>query len=147
MDFKLKNTYTLYLKIERYEFYYYYNSYTKEEKLDVKGINDSKLILHKDYFMDFLLALFNTLQLEGIVEALSLLKNFSLSYIKRDFPIGYYREFNSESGYRLEDDYYIYKLSAATEYDKHLIDIRYNYEILRDIYGLLVSFYFKKARQ
>ena len=45
MDFKLKNTYTLYIKINRYEFYYYYNSFNNEEKLDVKGINDDNLKL------------------------------------------------------------------------------------------------------
>lgn len=144
MDFKLKNTYTIFVRINRYEFYYYFNSYNGEEKLDVKGISDDKLIRHKEYFMDFLLALFNTLQTEGIISAVNILQNFSLSYIKRELPIEYYRKFNSESDFDLIGDDNIWSTIHATNIN--LIDIRFNYEILRDLYGLLLSYYFKKVK-
>lgn len=145
MDFKLKNTYTLFIKINRYEFYYYYNSYNNEEKLDIKGISDDKLKLHKEYFIDFLLALFNILQTEGIIQAVNMLKNFSISYIKRELPINYYRKFNSESDFTLiYDNNYWSSISVS---DITLIDIRYNYEILRDLYSILLSYYFKKVKE
>lgn len=145
MDFKLKNTYTMYIKINRYEFYYYYNSYNQEEKLDVKGISDDKLVYHKSYFMDFLLSLFNTLQVDGIIPAINMLQNFSISYINRKLEPNYYRKFNSESGFDLLYDGRMW--SSIYVSDINLIDIRYNYEILRDLYNVLLSFYFKKVKE
>ena len=143
MDFKLKNTYTIYIKINRYEFYYYFNSYNQEEKLDVKGINDNKLEYHRNHFMDFLLALFNTLQVDSIIPAVNILQNFSLAYINRQLDPNYYRKFNSESNFDLLNGY----SSDVYVSDINLIDIRYNYEILRDLYGVLLSFYFKKVKE
>lgn len=145
MDFKLKNTYTIYIKINRYEFYYYYNSFNREEKLDVKGISDDKLVMHKNYFMDFLLALFNTLQVEGIIEAVNLLQNFSIAYINRQLDSNYYRKFNSESDFDLLYDGNLW--SSISVSDINMIDIRYNYEILRNLYEVLLSLYFKKIKE
>lgn len=145
MDFKLKNIYTIFIKINRYEFYYYYNSYNQEEKLDVKGISDDKLVFHKKYFMDFLLALFNTLQVNGIVPAINLLQNFSIEYINRRLEPDYYRKFNSESDFDLLYEGNLW--SSIYVSDTNLIDIRYNYEILRDLYSVLLSFYFKKVKE
>lgn len=149
VDFKLKNTYTLFLKIPKYEFYYYYNTYTKEEKLDIKGINDSKLEIHKNYFMDFLLALFNTLQLSGIVEGVNMIQYFSELYINRKLNIGYYRTFDSNSKFDIiEDGNYTWSVTSISNPERIIdIDIRYNYEIIRDIYGVLISLYFKKVKE
>jgi len=145
MDFKLNNTYNIFIKINRYEFYYYFNSFNGEEVLDVKGISDDKLVLHEKYFKDFLLALFNTLQIDGIVAAVNMLQNFSLAYINRQLDIEYYRKFNSESDFDLLYEGNLW--SSITVSDKNIIDIRYNYEILRDLYGVLLSFYFKKVKE
>lgn len=145
IDFKLKNTYTIFLKIDRYEFYYYYNSYNKEEKLDIKGINDNKIGIHKNYFMDFLLSLFNTLQIDGIIPAVNLLQNFSNLYINRKLDINYYRKFNSESNFDLLFKGNIW--SSQSVNDLNIVDIRFNYEIIRSIYSILISFYFKKVKE
>lgn len=145
MDFKLKNSYTIFIKINRYEFYYYYNSFNQEEKLDVKGIGDDKLVIHEKYFMDFLLALFNTLQVEGIIEAVNMIQNFSEAYINKKLDINYYRKFNSESNFDLIYDDTLWSSTHIS--DIELIDIRYNYEILRDLYSVLISFYFKKVKE
>ena len=145
MDFKLKNIYTIYIKINRYEFYYYYNSFNQEEKLDVKGISDNKLVIHKKYFMDFLLALFNTLQVQGIIEAMTMLYNFGDLYVQRKLDVNYYRKFNSESNFDLLYEGAVW--SSETISDVRMVDIRYNYEILRDLYGVLSSFYFKKVKE
>lgn len=147
IDFKLKNTYTIFLKIKGYEFYYYYNPYNNKELLDVKGINNNKLELHKNYFMEFLLSLFNTLQVYGIVQAIDLLKNFSNAYIHKQLDIGYYRNFNSESNYNYDTVNFRYMPSIITNNDIEIIDIRYNHEIIRNIYGVLLSFYFKKMKE
>lgn len=145
MDFKLKNTYTMFIKINRYEFYYYFNSFNQEEKLDVKGIGDDKLVLHKNHFMDFLLALFNTLQVQGIIEAVNILQGFSLAYINRQLEVNYYRKFNSESDFDLLNQGMLWRSTHAS--DVNTVDIRYNYEIIRDLYSILLSFYFKKVKE
>ena len=145
MDFKLKNTYTIFIKINRYEFYYYFNSFNNEEKLDIKGIGDDKLKIHAKYFMDFLLALFNVLQTEGIIQAVNMLHNFSIAYIRKELDINYYRKFNYESDFDLQ--YNNNNWSSIYVSDINLIDIRFNYEILRDLYGILISYYFKKVKE
>ena len=144
MDFKLKNTYTLFIKINKYEFWYYYNPITGEEKLDVKGINDSKLDIHRNYFLDFLLELFNRLQQHGVIEAINLLHAFSIAYINRQLEIGYYRKFNSDSKYDVIVQNTIWSTISADNLS--IIDIRYNYEILRDLYGVLIEYYFRKEK-
>lgn len=145
IDFKLKNTYTIFLKIDGYEFYYYYNPFNGKEVLDVKGIKDDKLKLHEKYFMDFLLSLFNTLQVEGIISAINMIQNFSNTYINKQLDIEYYRTFNSESDFDCMYDNYIPSILNLN--DIEIIDIRYNYAILRNIYGVLLSFYFKKVKE
>lgn len=145
MDFKLKNTYTIFLKTSKFEFYYYYNSYNNEEKLDIKGINDNKLILHKDFFLDFLLSLFNTLQVEGIIQAINMIQNFNRLYIRKELPVEYYRQFDSESAYEFDINGNYYK--SHTTSDIKYVDIRVNNEIIRDIYGILLSYYFKKIKE
>lgn len=145
IDFKLKNVYTLFIKINKYEFYYYYNTFNNEELLDVKGISDDKIKIHNNYFIDFLKALFNTLQLDGIISAVNMIQGFSNAYINRQLPIEYYRKFNSESDFDLIYQKNIWSTISAN--DINIIDIRYNYEIIRDIYGILMSIYFKKVKE
>ena len=111
----------------------------------MKGISDDKLVMHKNYFMDFLLALFNTLQVEGIIEAVNLLQNFSIAYINRQLDSNYYRKFNSESDFDLLYDGNLW--SSISVSDINMIDIRYNYEILRNLYEVLLSLYFKKIKE
>lgn len=144
MEFKLKNTYTLFLKTNKYEFYYYYNPYNNEEKIDIKGINDSVLYLHKDFFLDFLLCLFNTIQIEGIIPAINLIQNFNNLYINKKLDINYYREFNSNSNFNLNlNNMSWYSLTIN---NINFVDIKFNYEIIRDIYGILMDYYFKKIK-
>ena len=80
-DFELihfipKNRYTGFYRINNLELYYFYNNITKEELLDIKGINKS-LDLHKDYFYQFLKDLFYTVQCNGVEIAIRLLKEAS----------------------------------------------------------------------
>ena len=54
--FKDKHQYTSYYYINKNEFY------VSNDNLDVKGISDNKLKLHKDYMLDFLFKFFKSME-------------------------------------------------------------------------------------
>ena len=68
-------------------------------------------------------------------------------------PVGYYREFNSESSYRLKYTIpgntvnmtrmpgYNLGINNVSEYDKNSLDINYNYSVLRELWSILIEFY------
>ena len=137
VNFIEKNWYSGFYKVKNLELYYRYNKMNDEEALDVKGINDNKLILH-NAFMSFLKDLFYTLQCSGISTALALLKDFYLSYINRVLPIEYYREFNISSEYRtMGTKYSRYAIITGTDINLNIVDISYNLSILIELQKIL----------
>lgn len=147
--FMEKNIYTAYYALPQVEIYYYYNYVSKEEQIDIKGINDETLKLHNDYFLQFLKDLFYTVQVTGIEAALDLMRNFYYQYITMQLPIGYYRKFNSDSNYHYK---YItsegtgFNLMHVKESEKANIDITYNVSILMQIQKILMDIYYVKYK-
>lgn len=146
IEFKEKNLYTSYFKILKKEYYYYFNSVTGEEKLDIKGITDDRLVLHKDHFMEFLLVVFNTLQTGTIEETLEIIQTFYNKYINLELDIGYYREFNSESAFVINtiSHYSTFKALHIPENRKNEIDISYNRGLIMELYKIVSNIYFQK---
>ena len=146
IEFKEKNLYTSYFKILKKEYYYYFNSITGEEKLDIKGITDDRLVLHKDYFMEFLLVVFNTLETSSIDEALEIIQTFYNRYINLELDLEYYREFNPESLYNLKpiSRYKQYKVLAISKDQKDMLDISHNQKLIMELYKIVSSIYFQK---
>ena len=117
-----KNIYTSYFYINKLEFY------VNDKTLDVKGISDEKLKLHKEYMLDFLYKIFRLFEtnnnkkyiIDNMVEFISYYKN-------KDLHIGYYRELNKDSLYKLNKSFM--KEYIGLQYTKSLddIDISYNY--------------------
>ena len=92
----------MYMKIFDLELYYYLNRVDQEEKLDIKGISDEKIAkYHSNYMVDFLLYLFEVLSNQGVKDAILVLKGFYDNYINYNLDIGYYRELNSMSIFRM----------------------------------------------
>ena len=146
IEFKEKNLYTSYFKILKKEYYYYFNSITGEERLDIKGITDDRLILHKDHFMEFLLVVFNTIEVGNIEEVLDIIQTFYNKYINLELDIGYYREFNSESLYKLQpiSRYSEFKALYIPDNQKNMIDISYNQNLIMELYKIASNIYFQK---
>ena len=146
--FKLKNIYTSYYKLYNIDFLYYNDSYKENYRL--KNTNQDKLTkLHKDYFLDFLLAVaydgqFNMNKLSIVM----MIKNFYLQYTKRLLPIEYYREFNSTSRYKIIDisNYSDYYIDAIDQVYYNYIDISYNASIIRSLYKIYVKEYLNDNR-
>ena len=78
--------------------------------------------------------------------AINLLNNVHRKYINKDMKLGYYRELNAGSMFRLNPSFSIVTplyTDLVTESDKDLLDISYNENILRFFNRILASIYFK----
>jgi len=121
IEFILKNKYTSFHRFDKMEFYYKNNN----RKLDVKGIKDEKLILHKKYMLSFLKDVFHTLEVSSNERVIYRIKKFASQYKTRMLSKEYYRELNSDSAFSLMvNDTNIKAIEYIDGYD---IDYSYNY--------------------
>ena len=121
--FRPKNTYTsyIYLKTERKSVELYYNY----EVLDVKGISDTKLDLHREYMLKFLNKYFNKMETDNVSSTLSWFMRFLTKYKNKELEVGYYRTFDDRSIIEMDDvDTMTFVFENETSDN---IDIRYNY--------------------
>ena len=111
--------------------------------IDVKGIGDNKR-LHGNYMLSFIATLVNTVERAGIDDGIRLLSDFYKRYTQLQLPIGFYREFNSGSAFRIKTGSRVnnYFVSDSTNLDINIIDINYNAEVIRDLWTIL----FEKKR-
>lgn len=135
IEFVLKNTYTSFFKVDSLELYYFCDNINKIEKLDVKGISDKSLEYHKDYMLDFLKALFETLQ-TNINDAILMFRCFYNDYVNNNLDMGYYRNFDSNSLFSLNVYNNIYN-SISPPNSIEYINKDYNLNFLRDIWQII----------
>ena len=141
--FDSKNTYTSFLRLDRLEFYY--NSlgryYGDKAKIDVKGINDENLLKHDDFMLNFFRTLFKNLETTDKFSQIRYLKRFIDKYKNRDLEVGYYREFNQDSIFRLVDraETYDNDVFIPSNDEQFQLDIDYNFfNILLKIVKILL---------
>jgi len=126
IEFKEKNIYTSYYYLNKLEFY------VGKDTIDIKGINNKTLELHKDYMIDFLFKLFKMIETADRKVVIKNLVEFTDYYKNRKLDVGYYRELNRDSLFRMP-----HKLSKLNnivigtndmdEVNLDTIDIYYNY--------------------
>lgn len=93
VEFIPKNKYSGLILIPGYEFYY------SENTIDVKGISDDVLPLHKDGVLAFIS---NIMEVYSSFNDLNrFLKSYSDAYKKRELYYNAYREFTSDSKFRV----------------------------------------------
>lgn len=151
---KNKNTYNSFYKLPRKfnkEFYYYYNRITAEEKLDIKGMGKEEQELHKDYMIEFLTVLFNSIEIFPLDDSINLLQIFHNQYINQELDIGYYRKFDQVSGFDtiLESPIlkHRYNLRHLSEEHREMIDITYNSSMIIEFYKMVANMYFSQKGQ
>lgn len=127
------------------DLYYYGNIVEQVEYLHVKGLGKSET-LHRDYMLDFLQLLSYSIQFEGAKNAISILSRVHNDYINLNMDIGYYRELNAQSKYRLKpiSMYADFTADYLTDRDKPLLNISHNEAILRYFGQILSSIHFGK---
>ena len=121
LNFVPKNLYTSYYLFDRYEFYYNASS------LDVKGINDKKLLLHIDGMLSILYDFMYMNEHVDKRRIIKFLKEVIHHYKNRYFDISYYRELNHSSLYRLKDKFNGVELGIEYFDDKSELNIEYNF--------------------
>lgn len=145
--FRLAGLYSSYYSVERIDYFYNCDRIKGLESLEVKGLGDGGQHLHEQYMLSFLMRLFYTAQIEGAKNAINILQSFYYNYINKNLDIQYYRELNSQSMFRYISNFSMVSTlytEFASEYDKNIIDISYNENILRQFMRILASLYFAK---
>lgn len=142
VEFKLKNTYTSFYKTPNYEFYYL-NDSMNGDRLDVKGINDEKLLLHKDYMIDFCKALFNTVDY-NINDAVLMVRNFYREFMNNNLDIGYYRNFDPDSLFKINIMGNIYDVENITQNEMMYINKDCNINFIRTLWRIITFIQFRK---
>lgn len=146
--FREADKYTSYYNIKGLDFYYFCDIVNEVEKLDIKGLGNEAIKLHKDYMLELLCTLFYCAQIENIQDAITLLENVHMNYINRSLSVEYYRELNAQSKYKLMNEFSTFStvyIDSASEYEKlHYLDISRNESIMRELNSIFASAYFGK---
>lgn len=125
IKFVEKNIYTSYYFLGGNELYY------NENTLDIKGIDDELLEKHRNYMLSFLSNIFYAMEASSLDYTIKTIVDFSNYYKNKALEIGYYRELNNKSLYRLKQnsDYHLFKDTLGLLETGSLkdIDISYNY--------------------
>ena len=120
--FSDKHVYTSYFYLNKLEFY------VNDRDIHVKGISDDKLRLHMNYMLDFLHKIFRLMQTNPnkryIIDSLT---QFASFYKRGELHIGYYRELNTDSLYKLNRSFMQDFIGLHDVDSLDGIDISYNY--------------------
>lgn len=132
-----KNYYNIMINLKPVTIFINDNPMTDSLKVDVVGINDNLLYLHQP-FLEFVCNLVSNVQRSGKEYAFNIYNSFYEDYVNMRLPVGYYREFNANSGFRIKHTER-YTIDSATEGDKDKIDINYNLSLLRTLYSSILD--------
>lgn len=133
VTFVEKNRYSSYFYINKKEFY------LSPTGLDVKGIADDKLELHRDYMLDFMYHIFRMMETTDFKYIRKELVEFTNHYKARNLDIGYYRELNGDSAFRMIDDFCGYDIGIDNVDNVDDVNISYNWmNYIRPIIAILL---------
>lgn len=144
IEFVLKNRYDIFLKTECPKLEFFFGVDTDEEViLDVKGVKDEALPIHYDTWITFLCNLFGYLLNNDIDSAIKYLSSISKSYINRSLPIEWYREFNSQSHFRIIPGFVSeFTIDRAPDPSyMGALNIEYNYNLLMSLNTVISELY------
>lgn len=119
--FAEKNLYTSYYHLNNFEFYYNGNV-----GIDVKGIDDETLELHRDYMLDFLFNFFKLVEISTKKKTIEMLKSFNHYYKAKQLDVGYYRELDEKSLYRVSEKLFGKQIGMREVGSLKNVEIGYN---------------------
>lgn len=153
IEFIPKGCYSIYCNINKILFLL---SFLQDGNIDIdiKGVGNTAIDLHKDLIVPDIVHTLILIERSSIVDAVGYLNNIIQLYLSHSLNINYYREFNSDCRFRIlhsdtrlgflgNGDFGIDSLPNNCNMDefKHMIDINYNYAILRELWSILLELY------
>lgn len=140
--FTEKNIYNSYMNLNRLEIYYGSDPINGTDKIDIKGISNELLPLHEDYMICFLCTVLDYIQSNSIKEVYEMILQFEKMYRNKELAVEFYREFNSDSMYRISINGTQYLLDTISNNEFYYLNISTNYKIIQEIYKLISNIYF-----
>jgi hypothetical protein len=149
IEFVLKNRYDIFLKTECPKLEFFFGVDNEESILDVKGVKDEALPIHYDTWVTFLCNLFGYLLNNDIDSAIKYLSSISKSYINRLLPVEWYREFNSQSHFRIIPGFVSeFTIDRAPDPSyMGALNIEYNYNLLMSLNTVISELYLETRRR
>ena len=144
VEFKIANVYTVFARLGRLEIYYGFDNITGNEVIDVKGIKDSKLELHREYMITHLCDVFYKLQTCSIEEAIKMNSELLDALLTRHAEVGFYREFNADSQFRMSTGYSTFYMMNMYQDEVQLVDPCVNVSVLQNVSSILSDIYLSK---
>ena len=148
-EFKVKNTYTIYMQLAELEIYYSDSIDTNggiSYNIDVKGISDEKLPLYQDGMLGLICDICYRLQRDHISRVLSYLSSMYGKFCRRELPLVYYRSFDPFCTYTINTTYSSYSLPDIDDKYINIIDIGRNNIIFRDLLYIVSDIYKARVR-
>ena len=139
IEFVEKSIYSSMLNLNGILLFFSYNS-NGELNVDVKGINENELQYHNGYILSIIGQTIYLLQRSSSRDAMMFISDFYERYINRQLSVEMYRPFDKSSAYQIYG--FICYDKPKQEAIKDL-DIRYNLNILRILYGIVLEEYMK----
>lgn len=147
VEFIKKNVYNSYFYINKLEIYYYLDIVNDVEVIDIKGINDNNLVKHQYYFIELLCSVFESFQTRTIDYTIQLITDIHRKYISKELDIGFYRELNASSAFRITmKNNNAFLLDTIDSNNIEYLDVNYNLHIIRELFSIASVIYFNKGK-
>ena len=135
VEFVKKSSFTSYMKVifnsyiksYSYEIFYGCDPIKNKEWYKVLGIKDT--VKFQDNFMQLILLIFNVLETSGMNEGLKACNDVISAYEARQYPIEFYRPFDSRGKY-LYNGYFIESIDDFSSVDDESLNFNHNLNIL-----------------
>lgn len=96
--FRPKNKYTSYIRLSRLIEIFY------GENVDIKGISDENINLHKDFILKIICQFINKMETDSKENAVKYLVKMTDKYKWKELELGFYRTFDARSIFELTDE-------------------------------------------
>lgn len=136
VEFKKKSVYDVAMKLNYVIIFSAFHGDIMD--IDVKGIGKNAQ-LHQDYMISVIGSVIHMIERSDISEAFNYISEFSVHYLNRELDIGYYREFNASSKFKIANSPFYISNCDEVYLDK--IDINYNYVIIRELWSIVTQIY------
>lgn len=138
IEFIPKNKYSSFIKLG--DLYIFFGSSMDDLNIDIINLGKNQTVLHSDYMITFIANILYLAENNSVDAVISYFNEFYQRYLNRELPIGYYREFNSNSDFTIiTGKGIVYGLQFIDNTDH--IEIGYNASILRKLYSIIISTY------